>query len=436
MKIQRGEKKLVAVCALALAIPLGVAAFIGHINKTPIVAATPPAKAPNPNGYDLCVRAANTITPANPPVDANLDTKIITDPKIRAQRYSLARKDAWLAQNKAGFALFEQAQKADSLAPPSSNNGKELRQMARYKITESNAHWQRGNYDAALQSGLDIAQLGYDIQRGGAFVDMIVGNAISGLASRATGDTVELVSAPAARNGARRLEQLLATRWTLDKALIEDKARVQQDWLNYFATSDWRADFVRHDQSLSATWGTESLTWKQRCLTHVTSKHKILSDLNLTYERAIFNARLPYGIEGKPQIPLGNPFIDKTYAYRTRRFSSTRALTSDYILLLRLALRAYQLEHGAPPPNLQALVPAYLNAVPADPFGKGEPLRYRASGKTHVLWSIGPDGKDDGGTPIPWRNKKANRKIYADERERLPFVNHDSMGDYVAGKNH
>ena len=104
--------------------------------------------------------------------------------------------------------------------------------------------------------------------------------------------------------------------------------------------------------------------------------------------------------------------------------------------MLRLALRAHQLERGAPPPNLQTLVPDYIKAVPIDPFGKGAPLRYKTDGKTYVLWSIGPDGIDNGGTPVPWFNPKRVRKLYADERERLPHVNDDSLGDIVAGRNH
>ena len=440
MAITRAERKLIAVCALALFIPLGVAAFIGHINATPTIAATSPVKPPNPNGYDFYARASNAIKPANPAVDAILDLKIITNPKTRAQRYSVARKDAWLKQNKAGFSLFERAQKMDSLAPPIYQGGRNspssaLRHRARYKTVESTAHWQRGDPHAALQSGLDILQMGYDVQRGGDLMSYLVGNALRQMAIRTTGDTIEHLNAQQARAAARRVEQLLATRWSLDKALIQEKARVSQGWLKHFATPDWRANFARDHQQMSATWGTPPLTWKQRCLIHVTSKRRVIADLDTVYERAIFNARLPYAIEGKPQIATGNPFIDSIYGHLARnRFNSARAQTADRVLMLRFALRAHQLEHnGALPPNLQALVPSYIRSVPFDPFGKSESLRYKTDGKTYALWSIGPDGRDDGGEPMPWFKKAPKR--YADERQKLPFI-YDDTGDYVAGKNH
>jgi hypothetical protein len=40
-----------------------------------------------------------------------------------------------------------------------------------------------------------------------------------------------------------------------------------------------------------------------------------------------------------------------------------------------------------------------LNAVLTDPFD-GQPLRYRNQGTGYVLYSIGPDLKDDGGKPM------------------------------------
>ncbi len=424
-----------AVCAFALAIPLGVAAFIGHINATPLVTATAPVKPPQPNGYELYVRASNAIKPANPPVDAVLEIKTITDPKVRAQRYNMQRKEAWLAQNKAGFALFERAQKADSLAPPiyqfgRNSPGNALRQMARYKIIESNAHWQRGDSNAALHSGLDIVQLGYDIQRGGGHMDFLVGNALNHMSRVTTSDTIEHLSARQARVAARRLEKLLAARWTLEKAFIEDRERSQQEWLATFKKPDWRTEALFWRKVYGGP-----LTWKERWRAQTISKRQIMADFDLLYQRVISNARLTYGIKGKPPVALDNPFVSGSQrALDGIPLTQASVLTTARVLMLRLALRAYQIEHGTPPRDLQSLVPAYIQAVPADPFGKGEPLRYKTDGVIYMLWSIGPDEKDNGGTPISWKNKAPTR--YADEREKLPSIGDYSPGDYVAGKNH
>ena len=51
------------------------------------------------------------------------------------------------------------------------------------------------------------------------------------------------------------------------------------------------------------------------------------------------------------------------------------------------------------PDALEALVPKFLTAVPLDPMGH-QTLRYRKrSDSAFVLYSVGIDGKDDGGDP-------------------------------------
>ncbi len=64
---------------------------------------------------------------------------------------------------------------------------------------------------------------------------------------------------------------------------------------------------------------------------------------------------------------------------------------------LRLALAVHKAEHGSYPNALTALVPTLLRAVPTDPYD-GEPLRYRKDGDDYVLYSVGKDLTDDGGT--------------------------------------
>jgi RNA polymerase sigma factor (sigma-70 family) len=71
---------------------------------------------------------------------------------------------------------------------------------------------------------------------------------------------------------------------------------------------------------------------------------------------------------------------------------------------LRLAVAAVALEQFRAarlqyPADLSELTPTYLDAVPADPFD-GQPLRYRKQGAGYILYSIGPDLKDDSGKPM------------------------------------
>ena len=65
------------------------------------------------------------------------------------------------------------------------------------------------------------------------------------------------------------------------------------------------------------------------------------------------------------------------------------------------ALKLYHQQHGELPDTLVALVPEYIREVPMDPFD-GEPLRY--SKAKAILYSVGNDFVDEGGSALPARH--------------------------------
>ncbi len=64
------------------------------------------------------------------------------------------------------------------------------------------------------------------------------------------------------------------------------------------------------------------------------------------------------------------------------------------VLHAALRLEAFRQRHGTYPPKLEACV---RGEMLADPFS-GNPLIYRRSGTRYELYSVGPNGADDGGT--------------------------------------
>ena len=62
-----------------------------------------------------------------------------------------------------------------------------------------------------------------------------------------------------------------------------------------------------------------------------------------------------------------------------------------------VALEQFRAAHASRyPDSLSELTPEFLAGLPLDPFD-GQPLRYRKTGGGHLLYSIGPDLKDDAG---------------------------------------
>ena len=64
---------------------------------------------------------------------------------------------------------------------------------------------------------------------------------------------------------------------------------------------------------------------------------------------------------------------------------------------LGFALAAYRAEHRTYPERLAELAPQYLAKVPVDIFANDGPLHYKRQAAGYLLYSVGINGKDDGG---------------------------------------
>jgi len=81
--------------------------------------------------------------------------------------------------------------------------------------------------------------------------------------------------------------------------------------------------------------------------------------------------------------------------------SAMRSETQRELTVTAIALKRYQLRTGKLPPTLEALIPEFLPVLPID-YMDGKPLRYRPNADgTFALYSVGEDGRDDGGDSNP-----------------------------------
>ena len=75
-----------------------------------------------------------------------------------------------------------------------------------------------------------------------------------------------------------------------------------------------------------------------------------------------------------------------------------------------VALERWRATHaGTLPDSLDALVPDFLPAIPHDPYD-GQALRFKRLPQGYVVYSIGPDRRDDGGREQPPRKGKVKRE--------------------------
>ncbi len=115
-------------------------------------------------------------------------------------------------------------------------------------------------------------------------------------------------------------------------------------------------------------------------------------------------------------------------------------LAYDHLLITSLAIILYQYDNRNYPQNLQQLVPKYLPYVPSDPFAvsKHSPLLYSIPPNSQTAnpylqrvpgepYSIGPDGKDDGGIPY-----QIFRSQFLTPQPAFVPLNDYTKGDLVA----
>lgn len=96
------------------------------------------------------------------------------------------------------------------------------------------------------------------------------------------------------------------------------------------------------------------------------------------------------GRTGDIMIALLMPAFEKAHDY------NDRAEQIQVNLHVAFALAAYRADSGRFPAKLDDLAPKYLKQVPGDLFS-GKPLTYKPTAKGYLLYSVGIDGKDDGG---------------------------------------
>lgn len=63
-----------------------------------------------------------------------------------------------------------------------------------------------------------------------------------------------------------------------------------------------------------------------------------------------------------------------------------------------MALAAYRAEHGEYPERMEELVPKYIAQLPRDLYGEHAALHYRRESSGYLLYSVGPNGRDEQGS--------------------------------------
>ncbi len=455
--LTKGEKRLiVAVCAFVLLIG-GAAYWWNWMNAIPAIAVPKPPPLPSPNAKDYFEQAYNVLFYSSNLPASRTGAKITIEHAERFDRFRFTPPPApgsppnyswdtpppgatlddfrvFVTKNAKTFALIRQGLAYDygEMAPRSFNalfpHLAHLRRLARCLAAAGNVAALDGDWTGATAYYLDGIALGKKTQQANSVIGLLVSLALENITRRNAWTVVDHLDVTTARNATRRMEAL--TNPTIDFATIlqEEKWAGQASYLELMCKPGWQEVLVDE-------MGCVDRTLQLKLYLRTISKRAIIENYTRYMDACIVNAKLPYtALKTKPAIPhdLFNRML--CHDFDSEHLKLVYSETQDALLLVSFALRAYRLEHGSYPATLTALVPGYLNAVPNDPFAYKGSLGYARKGSSYILYSVGPDSQDNGGTPsadgrIPIRLNGV--KFYTSTNP----CNSNSTGDIVAGVN-
>ena len=362
--------------------------------------------------------------------------------------YSLKEKKVLVAENAAALQLLHTGYRYPFQHPALRSFSatfpeyQKERALARLLALQAQTDAQKGDWKGALNADLDAVQLGETMPRGGALIGMLVGEACQSIGRRGAWETVGHLNAPQARAEARRLEAIRTYHVPAADVLQEEEWSAQASLLELMQRKDWPGSLLgmtgnAGDGGNGADSGLTAANfdrWALGTRIRLTGKRTIMENYTHYMDQNIAIARQPYAAHRMPPAVPSDP-VDQILlpVFAGVRFDEVEAHTQNALLLITLALQAYREDHAAFPATLRVLTPQYLRAVPDDPFALSGPMHYKRLGSRYLLYSVGPDGKDDGGKAIFDAALPAPTSPSDIDRRRI--VEQDSLGDIVAGVN-
>lgn len=354
------------------------------------------------NGFDDLMAAYETID--LPSVSAAALSKDAAE-KLRLSRIALQKNQTLLRRVRAGLSRGIARRSPLDLGVDPLN--RRLRRLDDLFSLEGEIRTADGNFNGAVSSYLDALELGVASVNGGAWEDTL--NGIERPARQKLKELAPKLDAATLQMAAQRLQAIEQRRvpvldlWRNEKQLT----------LAYYGGNlpFWNEKSLREDGYSS----------KERSQILKMTQLELLNHITRRFDALMRGSAANYRTVRDTPLRSFDPYTDK-YAPSP----VTRSLLSYYLgnqtqsLLLRHAfeLEAIHRETGAYPA---------MFATEIDPFDGEKPLIYRLAGDGYLLYSIGPDTKDDGGTAVSTIVTDAKSGVQTTSKK----IFRDSTGDIL-----
>ncbi len=354
--------------------------------------------------------------------------------------YTLAEKTALVRRNQKALATLREGFACEygnrPLRSPSDTDaflelGK-FRELANLLALEAAVKRAAGDYSGAVSSQMDAMEMGVMVPRNGVMVALLHGASCETTGRMRIWDDYPHLNAAQSTLALRRLVKIEARRFPFADVMEEERRFGQAALLEHFHSAEGVPDnpyAETNAEGESTQSPAKKWAWKMRV--YWIGRRTILDNHTRYMEQWIRDLRQPYGLHlPPPPLPHDPVNAELMPVFSNSRIKQVTAETQNRLLAVCLALQIIQKSRGAYPPSLDAVRAMLPADLLTDPFAATGELRYRRDGSKFILYSVGPDGKDDGGKPIYDKTKSDRNK----ERARYN-VEVGSIGDVVAGVN-
>lgn len=286
------------------------------------------------------------------------------------------------------------------------------RNFSRLVILEARLCERNGDLEKAIGNCLDAIKLGHDLGKDRILLSKLVDVAIFYIAEDALLSLVrnDKLTPQLAKNTLKSLLQLDGKAVSAKEALLGEMATATPGLTKFLGET--LSDIDRHKELLERIlkeydrlakeyFGTiisymvqgkysEIIPFAESFCDEIRNEMRVFQQAQTIVQAILFGSDIrPKAIANILALML-LPAIARFPNDVARADARSRAIATV------LAVRLFKMEKGRYPQSLDELVPEYLENVPLDPFDL-KPLRYRKRQGKWIVYSIGPDGKDDGG---------------------------------------
>ncbi len=300
-----------------------------------------------------------------------------------------------------------------------------FRSLGRLMALEARVQLETGKPDEALATALDLMQMGGKMQGSGAIIGRMVGQTVGEMGRSVAWKVADSADLKSARHAVMRIEELEKRRVPVSQSLREEMYSGQSALQNTMRGGGWRNELA----SAFGIIGEADDPIKRNAIKlalYAYTKRGVMQNYTHALEEQIAKANLlpPVMEFVEPKLDILTSVLAPIYG--SLGFSDARSVVDNRMLMVANALRAYRLENGAFPEKIDDLKGKYLKNIPRDPFRPAESLCYQRTSSGYKIYSVGPDGIDQGGKPF------VNHNDYSVGNKKNPSLQMESVGDIVA----